>query len=185
MSDEVGSHIAKLYEQMAELRGIVERTHRQGTVTDVDYSNASKPRARIQIGVDDQGQPVKGPWVAIASHAGARKIHAPVTKGQTMLHISPDGHFESGLLISYGFSQPTPSPSTDPDAHVDQLGALNVGMKDGKHQTKAGDKVLHLITKDGQRLQVDDLSKLVIKVGDTPYKIKIDSLEPTSDIKDF
>lgn len=185
MSDDPGAHIAKLYEMVGELHGRLERMHRQGTVTDVDYSDATKPRARIQIGTDDQGQPVKGPWAPIMALAGARKVHAPVTQGQAMLHVSPDGNLENGVLIPLGFSQPNPSPSTDPSTHVDQLGQLTLGMKDGKHQAQAGTETQHLVTTEGQRLKVQDISKLVIKIGDAPYILKMDALQPASDIADF
>ena len=131
MSDDPAAHIAKLYEEIAHLRGIVERMHRPGPVTDVDYSDATKPRVRIQIGTDAEGQPVKGPWQPVASHAGARTIHAPVSVGQTMMLLSPDGNFENGLHVPFGFSQPTPSPSTDKDTHVDQLGKTKNTLTDG------------------------------------------------------
>jgi phage baseplate assembly protein gpV len=131
VSDDVGAQIARLFEKVAHLEGLIERMHRPGTVTDVDYSDATKPRARIQIGTDEQGQPVKGPWVPIASVAGARTIHAPVSVGQQMLHISPDGNFENGVLLPYAFSKPIPSPSTDPKTHMDVLGKTKNTMTDG------------------------------------------------------
>ena len=133
MSDDPAAHIAKLYEEVALLKGIVERMHRPGPVTDVDYSDATKPRVRIQIGTDADGQPVKGPWQPVASHAGARTIHAPVSVGQTMMLVSPDGNFENGLHIPFGFSQPTPSPSTDKDAHVDQIGDVTTTLTKSSH----------------------------------------------------
>ena len=129
MSDDPGAHIAKLYEMVSHLAGIIERTHRPGPVTDVNYSDATKPRIRIQIGTDAEGQPVKGPWVPVVSHAGDRTIHAPVTVGQTMLQLAPDGNFESAVAMHYGFSSKIKSPSTDPKAHVDQFGQVTDTLK--------------------------------------------------------
>ena len=136
MSDDPGAHIAKLYEMVGHLAGIIERTHRPGPVTDVDYSDATKPRIRIQIGTDADGQAVKGPWVPVVSHAGARTIHAPVTVGQTMLQLAPDGNFENAVAMHYGFSSKIKSPSTDPNVHVDQFGQVTDTLKTD-HWTKS------------------------------------------------
>ena len=130
----VDHHITALYEKIAHLSGIIERTHRPGPVTDVDYKDKKKPRIRIQIGTDADGKPVKGPWVPVVSHAGARTIHAPVSVGQTMLQLSPDGNFENAVAMHYGFSSKTQSPSDDKDTHVDQLGKSIDTLKDGSRK---------------------------------------------------
>ncbi len=148
MSDDPGAHIAKLYEMVGHLAGIIERTHRPGPVTDVDYSDATKPRIRIQIGTDDEGQPVKGPWVPVVSHAGDRTIHAPVTVGQTMLQLAPDGNFENAVAMHYGFSSKIKSPSTDPNAHVDQFGKVTDTLKQDEWTKAVGDAVSIDLTTD-------------------------------------
>ncbi len=170
MSDHVDHHLATLYERIAHLSGIVERTHRPGPVTDVDYSDATKPRIRIQIGTDDQGQPVKGPWVPVVSHAGARVIHAPVTVGQTMLQLAPDGNFENAVAMHYGFSSKTKSPSTDKDTHVDQLGKSVDTLKDGSRKIEVENASIALtkgqivITAGGSSWTITD-GKILEKAG--------------------
>ena len=188
MSEEIHDEIGKLHERIAQLEGRLERICRPGTIVDdadIDVSDPSKPRARIQVGVKDDGSPKKGPFVPYTTIAGARNQHNPPSKGQQFLHLSPDGDFEQGLLVPLGHSDNVQAPSTDLGTYVDAAGQTDVRFKDGKHQVKAGDKTLHLITTDGQRIQVDDITKLVIKIGDTPYNLKMDALQAAQDIPDF
>ena len=133
MSDHVEHHISRLYEELAHLRGIVERTHRMGKVTDVDYSDATKPRFRMEHGVDGDGQPVKGPWQPHTQHAGDRTVHTPLTIGQTMLSIAPDGNFENAVAMPYGFSSKVKSPSTSKTDHVDQIGDVTTTLNKDSH----------------------------------------------------
>ncbi len=159
MSDHVDLHIAALYERIAHLAGIVERTHRPGKVTDVDYSDATKPRIRISIGKNADGEDVKGPWIPVVSHAGARTIHAPVSVGQTMLQLAPDGNFENAVAMHYGFSSKTQSPSTDKDTHVDQLGKTKNTLTDGTWKQEAGSASISM--SDGKIVLTADTIALV------------------------
>ena len=152
MSDDLiahfGAHFTALYNKIAHLEGIIERTHRPGTITDVDYSDATKPRIRVQVGVDDQGQPVKGPWAPHSQHAGDFTNHTPLTVGQQVLQIAPDGNFENALVIPYGFSKPIKSPSTSPTDHVYQMGDLTRTLNKSGH-TRTVKKMVRSHTADG------------------------------------
>lgn len=161
MSDHIDNHLKALWEEIGQLRGRLERMHRPGPVTDVDYSDETKPRVRIQIGKDSDGQPVKGPWIPVTSHAGARLIHAPVSVGQTMLQLSPDGNFENAVAMHFGFSEKSKSPSTDKDTHVDQLGKTKNMMKDGEWHQEVEDASI-VMTK----------GQIVMKAGNSTYTIK-------------
>ncbi len=152
MSDHVEHHIAELYEQISHLRGIVERTHRMGKVTDVDYSDPKKPRFRMEHGVDEDGQPVKGPWQPHTQHAGDRAIHTPLTIGQTMLSISPDGNFENAVAIPYGPSQNYQAPSTSTTDHVDKLGSVTTTLTKTNHVRQVGN---HTITHDANGIHLN------------------------------
>jgi len=185
VSDDHGDHIGQLYDRIAQLEGRLERMFRPGTVTDVDVSDPSKPRARIGVGVDDQGQPVKGPSVPFSTFAGARNVHSPVSVGQQMMQLAPDGDFEQAVLLPLGHSDQVKAPSTDPGTFVDGTGGTDIRFKDGKHQVKAGDKAAHLVTDKGQRLAVEDISKLVIKIGNQAFMLKMSALQPTQDLDDF
>ncbi len=133
-----GREVARLRERLALLENRLERMHRYGTITDVDVSDATKPRARLQIGLDDQGQPVKSPWLPYATIAGGRNMHHPPSQGQQFLKISPGGEHEAGLLIPLGHSNKVPSPSTDPATDVDQRGATKTTQTDGTWKVECG-----------------------------------------------
>ncbi len=143
MSDAHG-RIDALQAEVQILRHLIENMHRPGTVTDVDYSDATKPRVRIQIGTDDQGQPVKSPWLPVASFAGEMARHHPVTKGQQMMMHAPDGNHENGYLVPYSFSQKIPSPSTDAASYVDKFGQYTHTIEKTSVETDVGNlKVTH------------------------------------------
>lgn len=103
----------------ADLRDRHERMHRPGKVTDVD---ANQHLYRQEIGIDENGQPIKSPWRPYSQHAGALKLHSPPSVGQQMLLISPDGDIEQGIGIPYGWSDANPSPSTDANSIVSTFG---------------------------------------------------------------
>lgn len=175
-------------DRLAQLESRYERTFRFGKILDagdIDLSDPKNPTARIHVDDDDEGQPVKGAKARYTQVAGARKRHDPPSVGQQMLQIAPDGEFEAAFLIPLGPSDDNPSPSTEAGTYTDGTGQTDIRFKDGKHQVKAGDKTVHLITDKGQRIQVEDLSKLIIKVGTTAMKLKMDALEPADDIEDF
>jgi phage baseplate assembly protein gpV len=101
---------AELSAQHVDLRDRHERMFRPGVVTDYD---ASKHLYRQQIGIDENGQPVKSPWRPYTQHAGALSHHVPLSAGQQMLMISPDGDLEQGIGVPYGWSNANPAPSSD------------------------------------------------------------------------
>ena len=125
---EVAEALAAIRGEHAALEARVERMFRKGKVTDVDAKNQLY---RQEIGLDDDGQPVKSPWVPYAQVAGARKTHSPPSVGQQFLLISPDGDHEQGHGLALTFSNAQPSPSQDPNTHVDQLGKTKDTMTDG------------------------------------------------------
>jgi len=101
----------------ADLSARIERMVRKGTVTDVD---ATQGLARVQIGLDDDGGPIKSPWLPYSQVAGARKEHSPPSVGQQMAVINPDGSqdFSQGFIVPHGWYDQQPSPSTDPASDV-------------------------------------------------------------------
>lgn len=165
MSCDCGHHLERLRERLALLEGRVERTHRFGTIVedkDIDVSDASKPRCRIQVGVDDDGQPVKGPWLPYATVAGARNMHSPPSKGQQFMMIAPDGEHEAGLLVPLGHSSKVRSPSTDKATDVDQRGKTKLTQTDGTWHQEVENAGISLssgkvvITAGGTSITIED-----------------------------
>jgi phage baseplate assembly protein gpV len=135
-------------EKIARLEALIERMVRPGKVAAVDFSNPTKPRARIAHGKKKDGSDALGPWLPWSSHAGEATEWKPVTVGQQMMQFAPDGVFENGLLLPYSFSMNIPSPSTDQNTHVSQYGQQTTSYgKDHFTRTVGGSQV-HTDTKD-------------------------------------
>ena len=115
--DQVHRHIADLHARNADLEARVERLLRKGKVTDVDMN---KHLYRQEIGLDDNGQSVKSPWLPYSQQAGGRKGHSPPTVGEQFLIVNPDGSpdFTQAVGVPHGWYDKNPSPSQDPAADV-------------------------------------------------------------------
>lgn len=105
-----------------------ERMFRPGVVTDFD---PDKHLYRQQIGVDENGQPIKSPWRPYSAHAGALKQFVPLSVGQQMLLISPDGDIEQGIGFPFGWSTANPSPSSDGSTLAGSFGGLAWSISGG------------------------------------------------------
>lgn len=114
---EMHRHIADLHARHADLEARIERMLRKGKVTDVDME---KHLYRQEIGLDDQGQSVKSPWLPYSQQAGGRKGHSPPTVGEQFLLVNPDGSpdFTQAVGVPHGWYDKNPSPSKDPAADV-------------------------------------------------------------------
>jgi phage baseplate assembly protein gpV len=118
---EIHDALGDLYARHADLEARLERMFRKGKVTDVDAVNGLY---RQEIGLDDNGQTVKSPWLPYSQIAGARKSHSPPSVGEQYLLINPDGSpdFTQGLGVPHGWYSANPSPSTNPGADVTTRG---------------------------------------------------------------
>lgn len=125
---ELQHAVRDLRDELTNERAARERMFRPGKVAEVD---AAKQLYRQEIGVDKDGNPVKGPWVPYSQIAGGRKTHSPPSVGQQMMLISPDGDFSQGFGVPFTWSKEQASPSTDPNTDVDQRGDVK-DVNDGK-----------------------------------------------------
>lgn len=152
---ELQEALADARAEIAALRAAHERVFRKGKVTDVD---PEKQIYRQEIGQDEDGKPVKGPWVPYGQVAGALKHHSPPSVGQQMMQVAPDGDFEQAFGLPYTFSNDNPSPSkrgdedvvergaakdvTRGDSRTISVGGASISVVDGKIVLKAGTIVL-------------------------------------------
>lgn len=127
---EIHDHLSHLHARIADLEARHERQHRKGVVTDVDNK---KHLARIEIGRDcDGSNQVKSPWLPWAQISGGKQglnVHSPVTVGEQVMLVNPDGSpdFTQALVVRHGWYDKNPSPSTDPSADVTVRGTtINV-----------------------------------------------------------
>jgi len=157
--------VAELQAGHADLEARIERLFRKGKVTDVD---ATKHLYRQEIGLDDDGQPVKSPWLPYSQRAGARKEHSPPSVGEQYLLINPDGgpDFTMGLGLPHGWYNENPSPSTDPASDVTVRGNVT-------ETTTANDWTLKV---SGVTLKVS-ADGLQVSAGDVTHKISSAGVE--------
>lgn len=118
---EIHDLLGQLAQGHADLEARIERMFRKGKVTDVDAVNHLY---RQEIGLNDDGQTVKSPWLPYSQIGGARKTHSPPSVGEQYLLVNPDGHYDftTGVGLPHGWYDQNPSPSTDPAADVTTRG---------------------------------------------------------------
>lgn len=107
----------------------------RGKVTDVD---PAKGLARIEIAKDEDGNPVKGPWLPYSQVAGGLKAHIPPTVGQTMTIRASTGDLEQGTLDAFHWSDSNQSPSSEGDANVITFGSVTIRLTGGGVTITAG-----------------------------------------------
>jgi hypothetical protein len=179
--DEVFEALGRLFQGQADLEARIERMFRKGKVTDVD---ATKHLYRQEIGLDDDQNPVKSPWLPYSQIAGARKSHSPPSVGEQYLLINPDGSpdFTQGLGVPHGWYDKALSPSTDPAADVTTRGSTIDTTKPGSRVISADKQSAVNIQKDGWVMAtVKGTPKFVIfdAAAQVYYQIDPAALKPT------
>lgn len=134
---------------------------RVGPVEEVD----AKKGFRIKWG-DGPSGPFLSPWYPHPESGGATSTWAPLSKGQVVGIINPDGDPRQGVLLRGGFSDQNPPPSESLEENVFRFGGVkititesgaividaagpvtvnapvvNLGGEDGKPVARIGDRV--------------------------------------------
>lgn len=160
--------------RIATLERQIEQMHRPGTVTDVD---AAKHRIRTQVGVDDDGKPVKGPWVPysqVAGGANGANHHQVPVVGQQMLVIAPGGDLQQGLAIPFGWSNDNPSPSTKADETVDSTFGSKVTRTAGGGVKIEGENLELVFTKISMKAgEIYGIGKVAMGVDSEQFPAKV------------
>jgi phage baseplate assembly protein gpV len=162
---ELQERVAEAHAEIARLKSDHDHTVIHGPVTDVD---AKKQLCRIQIGVDDNGDPVKSPWRPYGQIAGTRKVHSAPSKGQQLTLISPSGDITQGFALPFTWSDNNPSPSQDADADVDQRGKTKRTQRDASLKQEV----------DGVTVQLAKQSKTVTIHKDAAGSTQVDDKHP-------
>ena len=118
--------IADLRNRIAELERIIDNMFRMGKVEEVD---PDKGTARLKIGKDPDGNDQLSPWRPYAQMAGALKVHAPPSKGQNMLLISPAGDTSQGVAIPMSWNNGNENPGKTKEANVITFGDARISLK--------------------------------------------------------
>lgn len=131
-------YVVQIHGELADVKGRMERTHRSGTVTDVD---AKKQQIRVQIGEDDEGNPHKTPWIPYSQFAGSHSVHMVPSVGQQMHVISPDGEHEMAHAYPLTWSDQNKSPSDKAGDVVSNTGGVKM-TDSGGTRTITGNVVI-------------------------------------------
>ena len=161
--------IARLAGRVTELERRVENMQRHGTVAEVD---ATTSRVRLIIAGTEE-EPMLSPWVRPAQMAGALKVHALPSVGQTMTLFSPAGEMAAGVAVPFTWSNDNPSPSDSADANVVSFGSVRVELTAEGLKITAGGTVVD-ITGDGMAIAGNDLSHNDVFIGDTHVHTEVE-----------
>ncbi|SON55529.1 phage baseplate assembly protein V [Hartmannibacter diazotrophicus] len=99
-----------------------------GTVAVVDAEQGY----RIRYGEDDEGEPYLSPFLPHPESGGATSTWAPLSVGQVVGVVSPNGDPRQGVLLRGGFGGDNAAPSSDLEAHVVEAFGVRMTMKGGK-----------------------------------------------------
>ena len=125
--------LVPLYERLSEHERRISGVEFKGRITDI-----APPLARIEIGKDADGNPVKSPWLPYRQMAGAMKFHNPPSVGQLMVARAQDGDLEQGTLEPFQWSDDNPAPDDDPSVHKLTFGALTVTITTESAEIEVG-----------------------------------------------
>jgi phage baseplate assembly protein gpV len=162
---ELQEAVAEARAEIARLKSDHDHAVIHGPVTDID---AEKQLCRIQIGVDDDGNPVKSPWRPYGQIAGKRKVHSPPSKGQQLTLISPCGDIEQGIALPFTWSDNNPSPSKNKDEDVDLRGKTRRTQRDADLKQEV----------DGVTFRLSKQSKSVVIHKDEQNSKEVDDKHP-------
>lgn len=95
---------------------------RVGPVEQVDAAKGF----RISWGKDAGGNPFLSPWYPHPESGGATSTWAPLSKGQVVGIINPDGDPRQGILLRGGFSDQNPPPSASLEENVFRFGGVTI-----------------------------------------------------------
>lgn len=155
--------------RLAELERRVENMQRHGTVAEVD---AATSRVRLVIGGTEE-EPMLSPWVRPAQMAGALKVHALPSVGQTMTLFSPGGEMAAGVAVPFTWSNANEAPSDSAEENVVTFGSVRIELTGEGLKITAGGTVVD-ITGDGVAIEGDDLTHNDIFIGDTHVHTEVE-----------
>lgn len=146
-----------IQETLANIGGAIQRIIWEndqslihGTVCDVD---AKKQLCRLVVGLDEDDQEVKSPWVPYGQIAGTRKIHSAPSNGQQMTLFAPNGDHMQAIALPFTWSDNNPSPSESADEDIDLRGKSKRTQKDGSVKQEV-DGVTREYTKQSHELTI-------------------------------
>lgn len=121
--------------RVTELERRIGAINMKGRVTDVDPATK---KIRFEIGTDEDGNPVKSPWVPVKQRAGALKIHSLPSVGELVEATSDCGDVSQATASPCHWTDDNPSPSDDGDVHKLTFGDVSITVSSGGLTMNAG-----------------------------------------------
>ena len=135
---ELQRELANLRAEVARNRTQLDQMFRRGRVTDVD---TKKQLYRQEIGLDENGDPVKSHWISYSQHAGALKAHIAPSIGQQMMMIAPNGDPTQGFGLPLTWSDKNTSPGSSSDPVI-TFGGIKITATDSALTIAFGDAAM-------------------------------------------
>lgn len=136
---------------LEELKTSFGTSLRVGPVAVVDAEKGF----RVKWGDGEDG-PFLSPWYPHPESGGATSTWMPLSEGQIVGILNPDGDPRQGILVRGGFSGLNPPPSQDLAENVFAFGGVRIEIKEG------GTVIVH-----AQKIELGGLGgKPVARIGD-------------------
>ncbi|WP_298981560.1 baseplate assembly protein [uncultured Roseibium sp.] len=90
---------------------------------------------RIKLGEGEDG-PFLSPWLPHPESGGQSSSWVPLSEGQIVAVLSPNGDMRQGALLRNGFTDGNPQPSDDLKANFFEAFDITISMKDGTLKVK-------------------------------------------------
>jgi phage baseplate assembly protein gpV len=152
-----------IMERLQEHERRIGGSELKGKVTDVD---PAKQICRIEIGKDEDGNPVLSPWATYKQTAGAMKFHNPPSVGQPMVIRSETGDIDQGMAEPFRWNDDNPSPSDDGSTHKMTFGDVTVTITPGQLRAEVGGSSV-TITAEGIALEGPEVTHNGVKIDET------------------
>ncbi|MCR6673233.1 hypothetical protein [Devosia ginsengisoli] len=122
-----------MHMRISELERRLSMTVRHGRVAEV---NEAEGWARLDLGEGDAGR-MLSPKLPYGQMAGALKVHAPPSVGQTMTMIAPGGDFRQAIALPMTWSNANESPGDTADP-VLTYGDVKITLTEGGVRIEVG-----------------------------------------------
>ncbi|WP_336488292.1 baseplate assembly protein [Methylobacterium nigriterrae] len=159
--DDLLREVIRLGQRLAEVEHKNTNMLRVGTIEQVD----GKKGYQIKFAEED-GKAVPSPWFPHPEQGGAYKTWRPLTKGQIVYAICPDGDPRQGFIMPKGgFSDQNPQPSERTDENVDTFGDWKMTLTKDGHVMSWGENNSITFGKDGVVEKIGDHVRRTTKDG--------------------
>lgn len=146
MSDYLVDTLVELAGEVAELRRRQSQMHRRGRI---DGIRNGGNEVRIKFGEDEDGNPIRSPWIPVTGSNGAVKTRPRYSEGEHVFVDNIDGDWENAEIRPSNHHNEGQSPTQDPNETViHDEGGARLSFKNGAFIFKVGG-VTHTIDQSG------------------------------------